>query len=265
MLMLSKARRITRDALASIGTPEATDTWRPLPHAEVVNTLIDRATARGLKVKEESYAVMNGKVYMPGQPQNATEVPNARLFGSLDFEPNDGLPFPTGCTPSAGLRNSHDKTFALSILSGARVFVCANGVLNAEHIISRKHTSGIDLVESIDAALDAFMVSIGDFRNTYQKLTAHALTREEAAFMVVAASRAGAFCSGHILQVMAEYEKPTHKDFEPRNLWSLYNAATEVMKAQSPARQVQGFKALTAVLVDGKYEVVNDDVEAMAV
>src|SRR5471030_1875654 len=87
-----------------------------------------------------------------------------------------GMPFPAGCAPSAGLRNSADKSFALSILSGARVFVCANGVLNAEHIISRKHTSGLDMVESIDKALDAFMDSIRAFQETYTRLNAWRLT-----------------------------------------------------------------------------------------
>ncbi|MEI6236136.1 MAG: hypothetical protein WCT04_24030 [Planctomycetota bacterium] len=71
-------------------------------------------------------------------------IEGALLFGSLDFLPVQGMAFPAGCSPSAGLRNSHDKTFSLSILSGARVFICANGVLSAEHVISRKHTSGLD-------------------------------------------------------------------------------------------------------------------------
>jgi len=104
-----------------------------------------------------------------------TRIPGARLFGSLDFAPIPGMPFPAGCAPSCGLRNSADKSFALSILSGTRVIVCANGVLSGEFVITRKHTSGLDLVESIDAALDAFMESLRGFNQTYEQLRARRL------------------------------------------------------------------------------------------
>jgi len=49
--------------------------------------------------------------------------------------------------------------------------------------------------------------------------------------------------------MLAEYEKPSHDEFSERTAWSLYNAATARMKTQSPARQVDGFKALNAVLL----------------
>ena len=168
MLMLSHAFEVSRDDLYGVVTPEPTQSWKPVPHYEIVNTLTDRAAARGLVVKNERFALLDGTLYSEGGVQ--TRIPGARLFGSLDFAPIPGMPFPAGCAPSCGLRNSADKSFALSILSGARVFVCANGVLSAEHIISRKHTSGLDLVASIDTALDAFMESLRGFNQTYEQL-----------------------------------------------------------------------------------------------
>ena len=159
------------------------------------------------------------------------------------------MPFPAGCTPSCGLRNSADKSFALSILSGARVFVCANGVLSAEHIISRKHTSGLDLVASIDTALDAFMESLSGFNQTYEQLCSRRLNRIKAHSLAEELAQAGAFASSDILPVIREFENPLHKEFREKNAWCLYQSATEIMKAQSPARQVDGFKALNSVLV----------------
>src|SRR2546422_2163227 len=119
MLMLSHANEVSRDDLYGVITPDPTDTWKPVPHHEVVNTLTDRAAARGLVVKSERFALLDGTLYNEGGVQ--TRIPGARLFGSLDFAPIPGMPFPAGCAPSAGLRNSADKSFALSILSGARV------------------------------------------------------------------------------------------------------------------------------------------------
>ena len=130
MLMLSHASEVSRDDLYGVVTPDPTDTWKPVPHHEVVNTLTDRAAARGLVIKSERFCLLDGTLYSPNGVQ--MRLPGARLFGSLDFAPVPGMPFPPGCAPSAGLRNSHDKSFALSVLSGARVFVCANGCLSGQ-------------------------------------------------------------------------------------------------------------------------------------
>ncbi|MCY3018596.1 MAG: DUF932 domain-containing protein [Planctomycetota bacterium] len=247
MLMLSHAHEVPRAALRGIPTPDPTDTWRPVPHADVVDVLTERAGARGLRITSERFAVLPGYLYPT--PGTTVELPGARLFGSMDFAPVPDMPFPPGCTPSAGIRNSHDKSFALSILSGARVLVCANGVLSAEFVVNRKHTSRIDLVESVDNALDAFMESVRGFQALHDRLTNCRLTRMRVHSMVVEMARAGAFASSDILPVLDEYEHPSHEEFAERNAWSLYNAATARMKSQSPARQVDGFRALNTVLM----------------
>jgi hypothetical protein len=245
--MLSHAHEATRDDLYGVVTPMRTDSWVPTGHADVVNTLTDRAAARGLVVKSERFALLDGTLYGEGGMQ--TRIPGARMFGSLDFAPIPGMPFPPGTLPSAGVRNSVDKSFALSILSGSRVVVCANGVLAAEHVISRKHTSGIDLVESIDKALDAFMESLRGFNETYEKLRAKQLRRTTAHSLIVELAQAGAFSSSDILPVVREFENNRHPEFREKSAWSLYQSCTEIMKTQSPARQVDGFKALNQVLV----------------
>ena len=50
MLMLRKGSEVTRDQLRDIQTPEPTDSWCPVSHFDVVNTLTDRAAACGLKI-----------------------------------------------------------------------------------------------------------------------------------------------------------------------------------------------------------------------
>jgi hypothetical protein len=62
-------------------------------------------------------------------------------------------------------------------------------------------------------------------------------------------ARAGAFASSDILPALDEYERPSHDEFSERTAWSLYNAATARMKAQSPGRQMDGFRALNTVLL----------------
>lgn len=247
MLMLSKAKEISRENLAAIPTPDPTPTWRPVPHSDVAGALVARAGLRGLKLRSERYAVQTG--YLATDAGIQQEISGGRLFGSLDFEPISGLAFPDGCTPSLGVRNSHDKSFSLSVLCGARVVVCANGLLSAEHIIARKHTSGIDLIAAIDAAMDAFMQSIQGFQQNYQRLRAWSVTRAEAHSLIVEMAKAGAFASTDVLSVVAEFENPKHPEFRESNAWSIYQSSTEVMKKQSPARQIEGFRALNRVLL----------------
>ena len=66
--------RITRDELAQVPAPEPTETWKPVPHMELVNTLTDILTGRGFHVQKEEYAVQ--------QKGNI-------LFGVLDFTKGD--------------------------------------------------------------------------------------------------------------------------------------------------------------------------------
>lgn len=248
MLMLSHAQEVSRRSLAAIPTPAATPTWRPVAHAEVVETLLDRARAKGLRVTAERFAVLDGTLYP--RPGVQVTLRGAKMFGSLDFAPIQGLQFPPGCMPSAGLRNSHDKSFALSILSGARVLVCANGVLSGEHVITRKHTSGIELRHEIDRALNSFLDSISTFNATYERLRDLRLTKARAHHLAVELARAGAFASSDILPVVEEYEKPRHAEFREATGWSFYNACTEgALKRQSPMRQADGYRALNSVLM----------------
>jgi hypothetical protein len=81
----------------------------------------------------------------------------------------------------------------------------------------------------------------------HDRLRGWSLRRTTAQSVIVEAAKAGAFSSSDILPVLAEFESPKHSDFRERNGWSLYNAATETMKKQSPARQTDGLKALTRI------------------
>jgi hypothetical protein len=73
----------------------------------------------------------------------------------------------------------------------------------------------------------------------------------KAHLLVVELAQTGAFASSDILPVVREFENPRHPEFSEKNGWNLYPSCTEVMKPQSPSRQVDGFKALNQVLAAG--------------
>jgi len=247
MLNNPKVTPVTLADLKSLPCPEPTDSWMPIAHHEVVERLTRRLERRHLAIRSARMTVADGRIYGPGDP---VEVPGAKLFASFDLEPINGINFPTGCIPSLGLRNSVDKSYSLSVLAGARVLVCSNGVLSAEFIVSRKHTSGIRLNESIDRALDAFMNSVRSFGELHERLRMKPIGLDAAKALVVDCAIAGALPSSHVVDVVREFESPRHEEFRDRNLWSLYNAATESsFKRMSPQRAAEAYGPLNTVLV----------------
>jgi hypothetical protein len=248
MLQNQKITPVTIDQLRQLDTPEPTDSWMPIAHHEVVERLTRQLERRHLAIRAARMTVADGALYP--QPGESIEIRGARLFASFDLEPISGVEFPAGCIPSLGLRNSVDKSYALSVLAGARVLVCSNGVLSAEFIVSRKHTSGIRLNESIDRALDSFMSSVRSFTELHERLRMKTIGLDAAKALVVDMAIAGALPSSHVVDVVNEFESPRHDEFRDRNLWSLYNATTEAsFKRMTPSRAADAYGPLNATIM----------------
>ncbi len=93
--------KITREQLALVPTPPATATHHPVPHHEIVQTLIEALSFRHIGVVKDEYAVSKDGM---------------KLFGVLDLEAGFD-----GCQFSIGLRNSHDKSMRLALTAWARL------------------------------------------------------------------------------------------------------------------------------------------------
>ena len=253
MLMLhTGSKEVSRERLSSFLAPEQTETWSPISHGVVAATIIRVARSQGYEIRKEKWGVMDGALYesIPGQKErNKVVVPGARMYGFLDFNPVPGLHVPGGMGLSMGIRTSFDKTFGQVLMFGGRVFICDNGVLVGEYEIKRKHTSGFNLDPLVDRAFQQMRGAADRLRDMHSSMTGRGLSDTEAKSLIVDLADAGAIKSGLVLPVYKEYRDPKHEDFRPRNAWSLYNATTEMMKGQSPSRQVEGFRALNEVLV----------------
>ena len=85
------AKRIGRQDLPAIITPEATDTHKPIPHATLVEGILESLAYRQLQVMRDEYAV---------------SADGMRLFGSLEVNVEHN-----GVRLAIVFRNSHDKSF----------------------------------------------------------------------------------------------------------------------------------------------------------
>src|SRR4051794_1682347 len=112
-VFLSSTGKLDRPALALVPTPPGTATHRPVPHIEVVNALVETLGFRHISVINEEYAV---------------DRTGAKMFGVMELD--QGM---EGARFALGLRNSHDKSFRLSICVGYRVFVCDNLAFHGDY------------------------------------------------------------------------------------------------------------------------------------
>ena len=208
---------VCTDELRCIPTPTPTHTWHPIPHS----LLLDEVESQ----LRDSGAVISGKALVVSHE-------GLRFFGVLHVHrPNA----PEGCVHAVGIRNSSDQCFAAGIASGLRVLVCSNLSFAGDVVFKRRHTAYIaqdlpNMVESGVAHLDQLWERQSQQVRAYKdkrvsNMRAHDIVVQAMDRRVVPASQVPA--------VLEDYRNPTHQEFEPRNLWSLFNSFTEILKQRS--------------------------------
>ena len=205
---------LDRTQLELIQTPEPTLTWSPIPHHHLVDKVQDRLQQQGLRVQTARHTVTHG---------------TNRYFGTLELMPEPGREY----RRMVGIRNSHDKKFSASIVAGARVIVCSNGMFVGEELcLARKHTSRVheDLDDRLD---DSFSRLLTEWTTNDRRIMMYRekrISNTEAHDLMILAVDAEAIPASSIPKVLREYREPFLPDFHPRTVWSLHNAFTEVMK-----------------------------------
>jgi hypothetical protein len=200
--------------LAKVTTPNRTESYQPIPHADLISIFREQMKNARLNIKQELHTTARF-----GQ----------RYFGLFEIDMGkEGAKSGT----IVGLRNSHDKSFPAGICAGNAPFVCSNLAFHNEITLGRRHTVNIlrDLPQIVSRAIG----KLGDmWTRNETRVTKYAetpLTDDQAGTLILRSYRAGAIGKTMIADVLDQWEKPLHEDFAPRNLWSLHNAFTEVYK-----------------------------------
>jgi Domain of unknown function (DUF932) len=137
------AQYIDRKGLKNLAPPQPTDSWTPIAHYDLVQALEGQLKARGINIVKEQFAVQK-----------------AKLFGVLDtdYQVNE-----EGCAAIA-IRTANDKSLALQLAIGFRIFVCDNMAFSGDLIaLRRKHRGNLDLHKE-------FAEGIGRYVREYPKL-----------------------------------------------------------------------------------------------
>src|SRR5436190_18936689 len=133
--LIASTGKLTRQQLAAIPTPLGTATHRPVPHAEVIEALLETLSFRHIGVVQDEYAVSKDGM---------------KMFGVLDLD--TGM---DGCRFSIGVRNAHDKSMRLAMTVGYRVFVCENMAFSGDfQPVLAKHSKHFSLQNALSIGVD---------------------------------------------------------------------------------------------------------------
>jgi len=221
LVLHTGARTVDRERLASVATPERTETWVPIAHDRLLDGIQQQLTASGLITVSESHGLT---------------ADGMRYFGLIQLrngtdDGDHGL--------VVGIRNSHDKKFPAGLVVGSQVFVCDNLSFSGEIRLARKHTAHIerDLPRLIETAVGR----IGLLRRTQeQRFDAYRhteLTDSQVHDLVIRALDTQVVPVTRIPTVLTEWRTPRHEEFERdgKTAWRLFNAVTEALKGNMDA------------------------------
>ena len=234
-LIMQDGRFVSRDEVARTDTPCSTDTWRPVPHIDVIEAVTEVVKAHNWEIEGEKFGLAR-----EGQ----------KMFGVMEIS-SSSSPEWHRCI---GIRNSHDKSFAVGLSAGIVVCVCTNMAFGGTTVIKRRHTSGIVLSELIDRAVASLEDDFLTVETVSEELkNAYLRDDDEARSCIVRAAELGVINSCDILPVFHEFKKPSHEEFAEPTRWSLLNSITEIVKKYSPQRVDHSYLALNRAFgLDGR-------------
>jgi hypothetical protein len=224
------AELVEPEALINVETPEPTGTWTPIAHHALVDSVRGALATNGAEIVKEEHAL-----YKDG----------LRYFGLLHLSGNDD-----GGNTVIGIRNSHDKTFPAGLSLGNRVFVCDNLSFSGDVTVARKHTRFIG--RDLDRLIYAAVGKLSDLRVKqtirFAAYKDRIIGDPEAHDLIIRAVMAHVISGETVPKVVNAWRQPTHDEFQPRNVWSLFNGFTEILKGFNPQTIVKRTMTLHGLL-----------------
>ena len=228
------AKIVTREELKALPAPVGTESWKPIPHHQLVEVLDGEFKRRNIEVKRSQFAVQKAEASL--------------LFGVYDLQ----ITSKSGEFGAAyGFRTSNDKSLALRGVVGSRVFVCDNLALSGDEIVlNRRHTSGLKIEVEVMDSVTRFFEKYNMLEDHVNKMKDYKLMDWMAKEMIYDAMIVHRVMPLRLIEnVHQEYFEPSYPEFKEvgENLWRLNNAFTTTAKQLNVNSQLGHLKEV------GKY------------
>lgn len=221
----------TKADLACVPVPESTESYHAVPYHRFIEEVELHIPRFGLEVRSSQFAL-------------ARE--GGQMFGVLTC--SNGTP-DKDYALAIGVRNSYDRSLAVGLTLGSRVFCCDNLAFSGEVTMHRKHTRQVfrDLPDLIYRMLS----QVSSMRKRTDGEIAGMKVRElqpaAAHHLMIEAIRSNVLPASRLPKVIEAWEEPAHAEFLPRTAWSLFNAFTETQKGAPARAQMEGSLRLSSL------------------
>jgi hypothetical protein len=217
---------VTREQLALVETPDATRSFKPVPHIELIDSLEQVLRSNHITIRKEQFALRRDGL---------------TLFGVLQLQYQDT----PDCTAALGLRTSNNRQMSIQICAGLSVFVCDNMVFRGDLIaLNRKHTSGLHLRTELSHAIFRFQDLFAKLTGEIENLKENAVSDTDAKAILHDVFVKGILPIRFLPEASSLYFEPFVDEFRPRTAWSLHNAFTAVAKEMPTTTRMPAIQEL---------------------
>ncbi len=229
MSLIICKNKVSYEQLLGVETPEATATHMPIPHHTLVKLTREAIANAGLEILDEEHGLHRGGL---------------RYFGAFALT-GKGISGDDRQVVLA-IRNSHDRAFAAAVCIGNRVICCENLCFASDIKLARRHTLNIlsDLPRVLADAVGRCVSHWNDMGLRIAKYKETIITSAQAENLIVKLVDAKAVPARDIYNIVQEFRKPSHEEFNGDSLWTLYNAITEILKGSDLSKLP--FRTMTA-------------------
>ncbi len=219
--------KVTEVEIAQVPVVPFTNTFHPVHHKHVIDAIRNGIDLSGLDIVRSEYALAREGMQM---------------FAVWDLNTgNDDLCW------SLGIRNSMNKSLALGITAGTRVFICDNLAFDGEFVEFRRHTSGLDQDELEFLAYRSVRKMIGrltEFQAWHEGLKQYDLSEADAKILLVEIMTDSVFPASKFTRFNELYFGGV---YDP-TLWGFHEAVTDTLKSSNLLSLPKKNKTLNNIL-----------------
>jgi hypothetical protein len=207
--------------LSRIQMPAATRTWQPVSQVQLFNSMCDAIRNRGFTITTETHRIHRKKPVFISQ----VEIKAPNLPGDKEMSWN------------IAAMQSWNKTVPVKFLFGGTVFICTNGMVVAEHILSTKHTTNVwsRLEPMIEQTIDRFEAQVNKAFGFYQQMKDVRGTHTTLCDFAVRVASKDYLPKTQILDLVQEAENPSF-DYGTAagSVYNIHAAFTHLLKKANP-------------------------------
>ena len=215
---LSVRNKKSLDQLNAIAIPEATDTFQPIGHGQLVEYITDVVP----QLLGDQYTLINNV--------HGTANKDQMMFGLMTFKNSaDDMGL------SVGYRNSLDKSLSVGLAFGANVFVCENLMMTGDVFVMQKHTTNVwnNLEQTIVEAMPNAEGVYHELANHTEIMSNTKITQDQS-FQILGLMKGHNVLNSRQMNIaMKEVIEPSYKEHKNGSLMQTYNACTEALKTQA--------------------------------